>query len=142
MTQTDTNRAFFLPPNQTRALNSLLKTTTIQAASEDCGLSTATIKRYLADGNFASAYRQQRMIILQETLGGLIKLGARAIEELEAAMDSGDVNTSLRAATRTLDQLGRFVELERRLRDQEELEARIEALEVAAAAKAVGPWGA
>jgi hypothetical protein len=47
-------------------------------------------------------------------------------------MSAGDVNTELRAACRVLDYLAKLVELERRIRDQDEIEERLQALEAAA----------
>ena len=123
--------AFHLPANQVRVLNSLLRTTSIEKASEDSGLSTATIKRYLADDTFAAVYRQQRMIVLASTVAGLTSLGSEAVEKIKDAMSSGDPNTELRAACRVLDYITRLVELERRIRDQDEIEERLRRLEEA-----------
>ncbi len=46
-----------LPANQSKALTALRKTPSIAAASEEGGLSVATVKRYLADENFSTIYR-------------------------------------------------------------------------------------
>jgi len=109
----------------------LLTTTTIGAASEQCGLHITTIKKYLAQENFSRVYREQRALILQEVVAGLTTLGTDAVAKLEAALEAGDINTELRAATRVLDYITKLVELERRIRDQDEIEERLEALEEA-----------
>jgi len=114
-----------------RALNALLKTTSIEAAAKEASLGQATIKRYLATERFSRVYREQRMLILQQTIAGLTELGAQAVEKIEAGMDSDDENTALRAACRVLDYIAKLVELERRIRDQDELEERIRKLEEA-----------
>jgi predicted transcriptional regulator len=121
----------YLRANQTRALNALLKTTSIVEAAQECGLSQATVKRYLADERFARVYREQRMLILQETIAALTKLGSQAVKKLEGSMHSGDENTSLRAACRVLDYIAKLVELERRIREHDELEERLHELEEA-----------
>ena len=136
---TDTNRfdtatdVSSLSPNQTKALNALLSTTSIPAAAQQCGLSVATVKRYLTDATFSRIYREQRMLILQETVAGITRLGTDAISAFEDALEGGDLNERLRAARFVLDMIYKGVELERRIRDQEELERRLEALEEAQA---------
>ena len=120
-----------LSANQAKALNALLLTTSIEAASERCGLHTQTIKKYLSQENFAHLYREQRALILQEVVSGLTTLGTKAVVKLEEALDAGDVNTELRAASRVIDYIVKLVELERRIREQEELIERLEALEQA-----------
>jgi hypothetical protein len=121
-----------LSPNQTKALNALLQTTSIGAAAEECGLSVATVKRYLADATFDAVYREQRRLILQETVAGISRLGTEAIQAFEDALNVGDLNERLRAATRVVDMIYKGTELERRIREQEELEQRITDLEIAA----------
>jgi len=118
-----------LPANQGKALTALLKTPSIAAASEECGLSVATVKRYLADANFSAIYRKQRMMILQQAVAGLTDLSSLAVSKIEDAMSSGDPNTELRAACRVLDYTTKLVELERRIRDQDEIEERLRRLE-------------
>jgi DNA-binding transcriptional MerR regulator len=132
MTPTDTvEDVLYLSPNQSKALNALLQTPTVGEAAALCGLSPATLKRYLAEEHFASAYRKQRMLILQQTVSNLTHLSSEAVGKLEAAMSAGDVNTELRAACRVLDYVVKLVELERRIRDQDEIEQRLQALEAA-----------
>ena len=133
MRRTDTTAdVSSLSPNQAKALNALLQTTSIGAAAEECGLSVATVKRYLADATFDTLYREQRRLILQETVAGISRLGTEAIQAFEDALNVGDLNERLRAATRVVDMIYKGTELERRIREQEELEQRITDLEIAA----------
>jgi hypothetical protein len=133
MRRTDTTAdVSSLSPNQAKALNALLQTTSIGAAAEECGLSVATVKRYLADATFDAVYREQRRLILQETVAGISRLGTEAIQAFEDALNVGDLNERLRAATRVVDMIYKGTELERRIREQEELEQRITDLEIAA----------
>jgi hypothetical protein len=133
MRRTDTTAdVSSLSPNQAKALSALLQTTSIGAAAEECGLSVATVKRYLADATFDAVYREQRRLILQETVAGISRLGTEAIQAFEDALNVGDLNERLRAATRVVDMIYKGTELERRIREQEELEQRITDLEIAA----------
>jgi hypothetical protein len=63
---------------------------------------------------------------------------ARSGAKLESALEAGDINTELRAATRVLDYIVKLVELERRIRETQELEARITDLEIATEAASKG----
>jgi hypothetical protein len=122
-----------LSANQQKALAALLTTTSIGAAAEQCGLHPGTIKRYLADATFAAIYREQRMLILQETVAGISSLGTKAVQAFEDTLDDGDINERQRAAARVMDLIYKGVELERRIRAEEELEQRIIELEEALA---------
>ncbi len=125
-----------LSANQQRALQALLATTSIAAAAEEAGLNARTIKRYLAEPTFAQVYREQREIALQETVSALQSGGVAAVTALREALDTDDDNLRLRAARAVLDYLFKGVELERRVRETEDLIARIDALEAGS-----GAWG-
>jgi hypothetical protein len=121
-----------LPANQQKALAALLTTTTIEAAAAQCGLGVRTVKGYLAQENFAAVYREQRALILQETVAGLTRLGSKALTVIDGALDDGNnPNARLRAARTVLDYIAKLVELERRIREQDDLERRLEELEEA-----------
>jgi hypothetical protein len=99
MSLTDTTNSISdLTPNQARALNALMATTSIENAAKQRGLGVATIKRYLAQDEFKKAYRQQRTILLSETVSGLTQLlGAKAIAVIAGALDNeDDPNAQLR----------------------------------------------
>jgi flagellar motility protein MotE (MotC chaperone) len=122
-----------LTPNQQKALAALLATNSIVEAAEQAGLGEKTLRRYLKDPVFAASYREQRMLVLQAAIVGITRLTTKALAAFEDALENGDLNERLRAATRVYDCVFRGTELERRLRDQIELEERIAALEKAAA---------
>jgi hypothetical protein len=118
-----------LPANQQKALAALLTTTTIEAAAAQCGLGVRTVKGYLAQENCA-VYREQRALILQETVAGLTQLGSKALTVIDGALDDGNnPNAWLCAARTVLDYIAKLVELERRIREQDDLERRLEELE-------------
>jgi len=118
-----------LKPNEQKALNALLTSTSVEEAAKKCGLSVATLKRYKSSEPFATVYRQQRRLVFEGVLAGVQQLGTEAISALKDALQDGDVNTRLRAASRTLEYLLKFTEEERKLLEQEEILRRIEALE-------------
>jgi hypothetical protein len=120
-----------LSPNQRRALTALIAHTTIAAAAEASGLSVPTLKRYLAEPSFARAYRQQQMILLSETSATLQRIAASCANVVEETLapEIEDKALRLRAARTGLEFLLRTVETERKIREQEDLEERIEALE-------------
>ncbi len=121
-----------LSHSQTKALNALMQSTTIEGAAKAAGLGTSTVKKYLTLPEFKRAYRGQRAIMLSETVSGLMQLGAKAIAVIAGALDNdGDPNAQLRAARHTLDYLTKLVELERRVIETDELEGRLSALEAA-----------
>lgn len=123
-----------LSANQQRALQGLLTTTSIAAAAREAGLSEKTVRRYLADPAFAQEYREQRALALQETVAALQASSADAITTMRASLGAADENTRLRAA-RAIIELGyRGVDLERQVRDQEEL------ITLLREAKNDGPW--
>ncbi len=117
-----------LPANQQKALAALLSTTTIEKAAVLGGLTSRTIKRYLATPEFAAIYRERRALIVAETIAGLEKLGAKAVSALDRAVEDVDVNVRIRAARTALEYLLKGGEHERRIRELDEIEAEIEEL--------------
>src|SRR5215218_6470069 len=110
-----------LSPAQHRALRALLETTTIRAAAENSGLSDRTIKRYLANKDFAAVYRQQRALILQEISAALQQAGQEAVAVLRATAKNENPELSLRGAQALLSYIVRVAELERRIVEQEDV---------------------
>jgi len=132
------SRASELSANQEKALAALLTNATIEAAAASCGLTDRTLRRYLKDEVFASAYREARDELFTETVTNLRRIASKATADLEAALDDPEVTVRLRADRAILDYLFKGVELERKIRETEELEARIAALEGGAWASANG----
>ncbi len=81
------------------------------------------------------------MLVLQEIIAGLSQLGIKAVETLEACLEEeGDPNLKLRAARSVLDQITKLVELERKIREAQELERRMEAIEAALQIRQIGGY--
>jgi hypothetical protein len=121
-----------LSANQHKALAALLTHTRIEDAARASDISARTIRRYMADPEFARAYRGQQRILLAETTATLQRIAADAavaISDSLAGAGLEDKNLRLRAARTALEFLLRAVETERRVIEQDELEERIETLE-------------
>ena len=125
-----------------KALQALLVSRTIAEAADKCGMHRNTIHRYLAeDEEFARAYREARETMMAEAVTALRQSGASAAGVLANALEDEDVNVRLRAARTILDQLFRGVEQERRIKETEEFEQRLEELEALEAARKDNRWG-
>jgi hypothetical protein len=121
-----------LSPNQQKALIALLSTNSLEAAAESCGLAVRTLRNYLKDKTFSQAYRESRDKLFEEAMTTLRRIAKGALSAHEDAMgEDQDINVRLRAGRSVMDLLLKGVELERRMRETEELEARIQALEAA-----------
>jgi len=119
-----------LSPNQQRALEALLASNTVGEAAEKAELSPRTLWRYLADPEFQEVYREQRAMLLQQTITALQRVGAEAVAVLQDSISpEEEANLRLRAARSALDHMFRGVETERRIREQEEILGRLEVLE-------------
>jgi len=117
-----------LPANQQKALAALLATPSIEAAAEQCGLTARTIKRYLADKTFAACYREQRALVLNETVAGLEKASVDAVAALTGALEDADVGTRIRAARSIIEFMFKGTDMERKNREIDEIEREIEEL--------------
>jgi hypothetical protein len=122
--------ALELTPNQQRALEALLTANTVSEAAERAELSPRTLWRYLADPAFQEVYREHRAMLLQQTITALQRVGAEAVAVLQDSISpEEEANLRLRAARSALDHMFRGVETERKIREQEEILERLEALE-------------
>ena len=79
-----------LTPNQIVALEALLTSPTQQAASKKAGVDVSTLRRWLKESAFATAYAEARKTLIDGTLNGLQAVAAKAVEALESVLD--DIN--------------------------------------------------
>ena len=108
---------------QTKAIEVLLTSRSIQQASETCGLAYKTLRRWMGDPTFKAALIKRESETLDAATRRLAGLGNDAIDTMAKIMTSGENETNkLRAAQSILDNLLRL----RELRDVEE---RLSALE-------------
>jgi hypothetical protein len=122
-----------LSPNKQRALATLLASPSVAAAAEKCSLAERTVRGYLKDPVFAAIYRSERARLFEESIGGLQAASASAIEALVEVLTDRNLEPEARVRTAkvVLDFMLRGVEQERRIRELEELLARVAALEKA-----------
>jgi hypothetical protein len=129
-----------LSANQHKALAALLAHTRVEDAARASGLSARTIRRYLAEPDFARAYREQQRLLLSETTATLQRIAGDAAAAIEDSLspEVEDKNLRLRAARTALEFLLRATETERKVRELEDVEERLEALERAHRLKELG----
>jgi DNA-binding MurR/RpiR family transcriptional regulator len=110
------------------ALAALLVQPTIAAAAESAGVSETTLMRWMQEPQFAGRYREARAQLVVQTGAALQRASSGAVATLQAVMEDSEAPASARvSAARAV------LELALRAREQEELSARIEALEAAVA---------
>ena len=115
---------FFSPPYPVLRLSNV----TTEAAAEASGISSRTMRRYMQDPAFARAYRDGRRAMLEERVSALQQASQAALETLRTALDDEDANVRVRAARAIFDYAYKGLEVERSLRETEELAAEVEEL--------------
>jgi hypothetical protein len=119
-----------LTDNQHKALAALLTNATVEEAAKECGLTSRTLRGYFQDPVFKAALKRRRLLILQQAIAGMVSRFETALAVFDDALDeANDINTRLRAATRVFENVFKGLDLERRIVDLEDHEARIAALE-------------
>jgi len=110
---------------QTKAIEVLLTSRSIQQASETCGLAYKTLRRWLEDPTFKAALTQREGETLDAATRRLSGLGNEAIDTMAAIMANGENETvRLRAAQAVFDN-------SLRLREARAVDERLTALEAA-----------
>ncbi len=107
---------------QDTAIGALLSHPTISAAAESVGIGEATLRRWLKDPGFLTAYRAARRDTLEHCIALLQKTGSAAVEALQQSLQATSEAVRLRAACAILDYSMKGAELL-------DLETRIAALE-------------
>jgi hypothetical protein len=87
-----------LSPKQETAINALLTEPTTRAAAAAAKVSEATIWRWLADPDFAAAYREARGQLLESTLTAMQAAGGDAVKCLRDVMKDEQAQPSARVA--------------------------------------------
>jgi len=117
-----------LKPKQQRAILALITEPTVAKAAESAGVSESTVHRWLLDDTFAKAFRRAR----RETFGQAIALAQRytplAVNNLAKIMN--DLATAASARVSAACAILKFA---RDSIELDDLQARIESLETAAA---------
>ncbi len=106
-----------------KALQAILTEPTVRSAADTCGLSEATLRRYMRDERFRSELAQARRQLYADAMGAIRKATTQAVDTLSSVMADVDAPASARvSAARTVLELARDAELEN-------LEERVDALE-------------
>ena len=76
-----------MPRKKELAINALLTKGTIEGAAAACGLHKRTLRRWMRDPEFETAYRAARSQVLQQTIGLLSRASINAVALLLIAMN-------------------------------------------------------
>lgn len=128
MTASSEKSADELGAKQQKALTALLSNGTVPEAASACGLSEATLFRFLRDETFKAHYRHARSEIVEHAISQLQRDCATASKTLREVCESSDAPASARvsAAKAILDGAVKAVELQDLAARMEELEKTIE----------------
>jgi hypothetical protein len=116
-----------LTPKQHKAIYALLEQPTLEAAAEDVGVSTATIKRWRKTEAFTSEFRRARRRVLEDAYAKLQGAASEAVDTLVAHMHSGVPHLEVKAALGVLDRAQRGLEAYDLVERLERLEEALEA---------------
>lgn len=117
-----------LKPKQVAAISAMLTCPTLREAAEASGTPESTLFRWLNEPDFKAAYDQARGRLLESTLTALQGAATEAVNVLRTIMNNG----AAPAGVRVRAAVG-IIELSLRARTELETEARLQALEAAAA---------
>lgn len=90
---------------QTRAIAALMACRTVAEAAKVAGVGESTLRRWLAAGPFASAYRAAAREAAREATTALLAAQREAVQVLRSCLHDGSPATRVRAA-RALLELG------------------------------------
>ncbi len=113
-----------------QAIAALLTAPSLGEAARLAGIGEATLRRWLREPDFATAYRAARRQALEPVVGRLQQAATAAVETLERNLAAPAESVQVRAAQILLEQAFRAVELM-------DLAERVEALEAREAAATV-----
>lgn len=116
-----------LTPRQRKAIEALLTSGTVEAASKAAGVSRESLYRWLKDASFVSELRATEALAVESLARSLAGLGDLAASALRDALSDAKITVRLRSAeivTDRLLKLRELVSIEQRLA---ELEAKANA---------------
>jgi hypothetical protein len=93
-----------LTRKQEQAIAALLSEPTVEEAAAEAGVGYATLRRWLKDSEFISAYRQARREVVESAMDRIRAASAQAVDTLlEVAKDGAKDSDRVRAAIALLD---------------------------------------
>jgi hypothetical protein len=93
------------------AVAALLSCRSIAAAAKKVGVNEKTLRAWLKEEAFASAYRAARRAVVEYSIAQVQKLTEQAVKALARNLRCGVPAVEVKAAVAILDQAGRGVEL-------------------------------
>lgn len=109
---------------QEQAIAALLRLPTITAAADSLGIGETTLWRWLQQPAFEEAYRRARQAAVDQAISQLQQASGEAVETLRAVQtDPGAPPSSRVTAAKTV------LEMALKIRESEEMESRLTALE-------------
>jgi len=129
MSQTENYQT--ISPKQARAIVAMVEEPTLEAAADAVGISRATLRRWQANPDFASALATARRAAMGEATSLLASLTVKAAQTLGAVLDSelATANHKIRAAQAILENARAAIELDElagRILELERLESERE----------------
>jgi hypothetical protein len=118
-----------LPANKRKALSAMLQGASTEAAAAAAGVTERTVYRWQHESDFKAALAAARSTAMQQTFNMLIALGAKAAQQLEAALDDRATAEQRRAADSVIKHilaLQQALDFEERL---ENIEQQLEELD-------------
>ena len=109
---------------QELAIIALLQCPTLMAASKQVGIAEVTLWRWLQQSDFEEAYRRARQAAVDQAISQLQQASGEAVETLRAVQtDPGAPPSSRVTAAKAV------LEMALKIRESEEMESRLAALE-------------
>lgn len=112
--------------NKEKALTALLNSSTLSDAAKACGLSEATLYRYLQEKEFKKDYREARRQLVEYSINELQQASGDAVKTLKTNLSCGNPSVEVRAAQIILDNAHKGIELMDVLERLEVLESEFE----------------
>jgi hypothetical protein len=118
-----------LDERQEQAVAALLTEPTHEAAAAKAGVSPRTLRYWLAQPEFAAAYRAARQAVLEQTVARLLAATGKAVQALERNLTCGKPQAEIRAAVAVLGQAARGVEVLDLAGQLEDLQRQLEGVQ-------------
>jgi DNA-binding transcriptional MerR regulator len=100
-----------LTRKQEQAVAALLAQRTLKAAAQAVGVNESTLRTWLQQGAFVTAYREARRRVVEDAVAQLQRLTSKAVQALRRNLTAGSPADQVRAALGILDRAVKGVEL-------------------------------
>lgn len=97
--------------NKEKALSALLNTASVIEASQTCGLSEKTLRRFLEDADFQKEYRTARRSLVETSISQIQKATGEAVKALQRNLHCENPAVEVRCAQIIIEAAVKGVEL-------------------------------